>query len=345
MKAWLWFLAGREARSNLMACLVPLQTCLDDALSACAAVQSERMALDKALGAVLADALCLPSDIPVQAQALRAGYAVAALDLMGASTSLPIPLGKSVYVKPGDALPEGCDAVLPATFTEEGMAGPEAVQSLGPGEGVRRAGHDGRAGSVLVQAGCTFDARQALAAAIAGISSVTVRRPRVRLALKDPLQAQLISRWAQSLGGHQVSHGGDLIIRTVDEPSPRLAFAPADTAWLENTGVGLVLHLPARFDGFLAGLFGLGIPALQHLCGARARQQSRPVIRKITSSVGMAELVLVAEHAAGWAPFPTATLSLHTIAQAAGYAIIPAESEGLSAGEILAATSFDQPFG
>ncbi|MGY6695100.1 MAG: hypothetical protein ACXIUW_03595 [Roseinatronobacter sp.] len=328
-----------------MSCLSHLQTCLDNALSACAPVQPERLDLDKAQGAVLAEDICLLKDIPETAQAVRAGYAVAALDLVGACAALPIPLGQPQYVKPGDALPVGCDVVLPQSATEDIGAGPEAVQSPGPGEGVRRIGHDGRKGSVLLETGCIFGVRQAFAAAMAGLTSVLVRRPRFKLDLSDQYQERFAIEWAHSLGAQCGTQRPDLILRTADELSPRLAYAPADTAWLEHKDAGLVLHLPPRFDGFLAGILGLGIPALQHLSGATLCHQSRPVTRKITSSVGMAELVLLDKQAGGWAPFPSLSLSLREISKAACFAIIPPESEGLPAGAMLSAISLDRPFG
>ncbi len=94
---------------------------------------------------------------PTLAEALRAGFAVTALDLTGASADLPIGLAAPVHVLPGDPMPPGTDAVLPPEGVEATGTGFEAVRPIHPGGGVRRAGHgDGRAGAHIAAVGAVL---------------------------------------------------------------------------------------------------------------------------------------------------------------------------------------------
>ncbi|MCC5967739.1 MAG: hypothetical protein JJU24_16560 [Natronohydrobacter sp.] len=132
---------------------MPLETCLARALDGLTPVPAEWAETGAALGLVLAEDLCLPQDMPPACEAQRAGLAVAALDLVGASAGSPIPLWNPVRVVPGEAFPSGMDALLPVERTDTVAGCPEAVQPVSPGEGVRRTGHDGRADTVIARAG------------------------------------------------------------------------------------------------------------------------------------------------------------------------------------------------
>ncbi|MFL1461801.1 hypothetical protein ACI6QG_06335, partial [Roseococcus sp. DSY-14] len=141
-------------------------------------VAAEALPPAQALGAVLAEALHAPRAHPPAALALRAGWAVAAADTLGASPHAPLPLpGRPPFVSPGEALPPGADAVLPPFALEE--AGPLALAlaDLAPGEGVRRAGEDLAAGAVLRAAGQRLRPQDLPALAALGLEAVAVRRP------------------------------------------------------------------------------------------------------------------------------------------------------------------------
>jgi molybdopterin biosynthesis enzyme len=341
--------AGEADYLRPMSSLTPLRLCLDRAMAGLAPVAPAVCDPAAACGQVLAADLTLPHDLPPVAEALRAGVAVAALDLVGASPGAPVPLGTPVRVVPGMPLPPGTDAVLPEDGTDGPPALPEAVRPVGPGEGVRRAGHDGRAGDRVASAGMRLAPHQALVAALAGIAAVPVRRPRVAVALADPAQAAFARAWAVGLGAvvsaGVSADGADLTLRSATAHTPRLALAPAETAWLERSAAELVLTLPARFDGMVAALLGLGLPALAALSGATPRTETRPLARKIASGVGVAELVLLARDGDAWLPQPAGTLTLSRLAAACAFAILPPDSEGLPAGAPLSAHPLDLPFG
>jgi molybdopterin molybdotransferase len=267
-----------------------------------------------------------------------------ALDLVGATAQSPLPLTDPVKVEPGMPLPMGTDAVLPEEGVEDAGSAVAAIRQVSPGKGVRRAGHDGRAGDVLLHAGSRAGHRQVMAAELAGINDLSVRRPRVRVELPDPVLARFAAGWACALGASEADGSADLIVRVTPDHRPRLGLIPADTAWLAREGEALVVTTPARFDGMLSALLALGLPALAALSGASLRTNSRPVTRNLPSSVGMSELVLLRGEGCAWAPAPAGLISLSGLAGAEAFAILAAGSEGLSAGSALAATPLDVPF-
>ncbi|MCC1481676.1 hypothetical protein [Roseibaca sp. Y0-43] len=325
--------------------LTPLATCLSAALNGVLPVPTQSVVPGLAVGGVLAGDVVLPHDMPPVSEALRAGVAVAALDLVGASPGAPVPLSDPVAVVPGAALPPGTDAVLPEDGIERWGAMAEAMRPLSSGDGARRAGHDGRAGAVLVQAETRLTARHAFAARQAGVQNVTIRRPRVAVQLDDPTQADFVAAWLADLGAELGTERPDLTLRRTPNHAPRLALGPAETAWLARDAAGLVLDLPARFDGMVAALYALALPALARLSGASPRADGRPLARKVTSTVGLSELVLLQAEGDAWLPQPAGLVTLSALATAHAFAILPPESEGCAAGTPLAATPLDQPLG
>ncbi|NYS26127.1 hypothetical protein HUK65_14125 [Rhodobacteraceae bacterium 2376] len=330
-----------------MSHLTPLETCLAQALDGIAPVAPEMVAPWEGCGHVLARDLVLPHDLPPAPEALCAGFAVAALDLVGASGGSPVALDAPQRVAPGAAMPPGTDAVLPEEGTDTPPGLIEAIRPVTPGEGIRRAGHDGRAGAILVAAGRRLAPRHGLIAARAGIDALPLRRPRVAVALEDAEQAGFARGWLATLGAVECEGAADLTLRPVQDHAPRLALAPAQTAWLSPADGtrGLVLEVPARFDAMVAALLGLALPALAHLGGAVPGAETRPLARKLTATVGLSELVLLAESDDGWLAQPAGLVTLSGLAAARGFAILPPESEGLPAGAALSATPLDLPFG
>jgi molybdopterin molybdotransferase len=328
-----------------MTALVPLDHCLAGALDCVSPVGPSWVETGCAVGKILAQDLRLPRDMPQRTQALRAGYAVAALDLVGASTGTPVPLADPVRVVPGDALPAGMDAVLSEDGIETTAGWTEAIRPLNPGDGVRRAGHDGLAGDLIAPAGTRLTQRHTLIAAQAGIAQIAVRQPRVAVELADPAQRSFASGWCVALGAVVVDAPADLTLRGATDHAQRLALVPAETAWLARDERGLVLTLPVRFDAMVAACLALALPAIAQLGGAKVVTRTLPLSRKLTSTVGLSELVLLVEQAGQWAPQPAGVLTLSGLAQATAFAILPPDSEGLPAAAPLSATPLDLPFG
>ena len=332
------YLRGMSAR-------LPLDLCLSGALDSVVPVASSRVEMTSALGRILAQDIRLPHDMPRSAEALRAGYAVAALDLVGASTAAPVPLLAPASVAPGEPLTAGMDAILPEDGIDSAAGWPEAIRPLNPGEGVRRMGHDGRAGDIIAAAGTRLTARHILMSSRAGITGAEIRTPRVALTLDDPAQLAFARGWFAALGACVVDSPADLTLLSARDHTPRLALVPAETAWLARADDGLVLTVPARFDGMLTACLALALPALALLSGAAPQSRTLSLARKLTSTVGLSELVLLSEEAGQWLPQPAGTLTLSGLATASAYAILPPDSEGMSTGALLSATPIDLPFG
>lgn len=321
--------------SSDMTALVTLDACLSLVLSDMAPASPDRLDLSAAVGHVLAADLTLSCALPVRSQSLRSGIAVAALDTVGASPQLPLPIPSARRVRPGRDLPQGTDAVLPEDGVEWSGPIPLAIRAISPGDGMRRTGHDGRAGQVIARAGDRLGPIGALLAAEAGITTADIRRPRVRIAMDTPHHADFAAQWARGLGATLSPDAPDLVLCTSTDDAPRLALSGAETAWLHRQNGCLMLELPARFDGMIAGLLALGLPALEALTGAVPRPVTRPLLRKAVSGPGMSDLVLLTAQPGGWHPASPGLITIAGLARAQAFAILPPDSEGLPAGADL----------
>src|SRR3954447_14803794 len=115
--------------------LVPVGAALAGMLAARGPINPLTLPITDAVGLVLDQDLIVPGPVPPQPIALRAGYAVASSDLVGASPYSPVPMtGEPPWLESGDALPPGFDAVVPRDAVE--MRGPvaEILASCSPGE-------------------------------------------------------------------------------------------------------------------------------------------------------------------------------------------------------------------
>ncbi|WP_149539596.1 molybdopterin-binding protein [Siccirubricoccus phaeus] len=132
-----------------------------------------------ALGLVLAEDIRAAAPVPPAPVARRDGFAVAAAATEGAGPYAPVPLpAPPPAISVGEALPPGCDAVLPGFDLLAGPF-PQALQTLAPGEGVRHPGEDIPAGTLLRPAGEALAPRDLPALAALGLDLVAVRRPRL----------------------------------------------------------------------------------------------------------------------------------------------------------------------
>ncbi|MBO3088878.1 molybdopterin molybdotransferase MoeA [Cellulomonas dongxiuzhuiae] len=168
-------------------------------LAAAGPVPPLDVVLHDAAGCILAADVVAPVDVPAVAVASRDGYAVAAHDTTAGGAhgpSLPVAHdlhagspaglrhvpGTAVRVASGAPLPLGADAVVPVEETDRGQARVAFQRSASPGQHVRRAGDDVRAGGVVLTAGTRLGARQIALAAAMGRGRLTVHpTPRVVL--------------------------------------------------------------------------------------------------------------------------------------------------------------------
>jgi molybdopterin molybdotransferase len=168
--------------------------------------RTETVALDTALGRVLAEDVVARETLPSFARSTMDGYAVRAADTHGASEQSPaylrlvddVPTGvvpavrvavrEAVRTHTGAMIPPGADAVVmvedtnlhPATGS--GQAEVEVLDAAAPGENVLAVGEDVRAGAVAVPAGRRLRAADLGGLAALGVTRVVVRaRPRIAI--------------------------------------------------------------------------------------------------------------------------------------------------------------------
>ncbi|KAF0230670.1 MAG: molybdopterin binding [Beijerinckiaceae bacterium] len=327
-------------------------------------VEPEAIPLGAAAGLVLARPVPAPHALPTRSVALRAGLAVRAADLVGATVHTPVILTELPgSVRPGDVLPDGCDAVLPSEGLDD--SGPFHAISIGvaPGESVRLAGHDVEAGAVLADAGTRITSNLSLALALAGIKAVAVRRPRIAMPdlanpdlanpdLADPDLAMpeqdWLARFLRARGCHLENASAlgsvDLGLAWSEGAERGLALNPGETAHIDAGASGTpILWLPRRFDAMVAATIALILPLLDRLSARETAMVSRPLARKIVSVVGMSEVVLLKAVPEGYLPLGTGEITLTALAEAGFVALVPPECEGFREGTMLAAIPLSCP--
>jgi molybdopterin molybdotransferase len=116
-----------------------------------------------------------------------------------------------------------------------------------------------------------------------------------------------------------------------------IGLAPGETAALGSLGARPVLVTPGRLDAALAVWLVLGRHLLMRLAGSDA-PSGMPVrlARKIASTAGVAEVVLVRRGEDGVEPIASGYFSLHALAQADGFVLVAPEREGFPPGAMVA---------
>jgi molybdopterin molybdotransferase len=178
--------------------LVPLATVQAEILEVVARLEPVDVPLRDALGLVLAAAVTTAEPVPPFANTAMDGYAVQASDTSGASaeapvrlrvvdelaagraTDVPVSAGEAIRIMTGAPMPAGADAVVMVERTHASGDDVEIEASVEPGEHVRLAGGDLRAGQTVFDAGTLLGAAAIGVLASVGASSVrVVPRPRV----------------------------------------------------------------------------------------------------------------------------------------------------------------------
>jgi molybdopterin biosynthesis enzyme len=113
---------------------------------------------------------------------------------------------------------------------------------------------------------------------------------------------------------------------------------PGETAAFGSVGARSVLLLPARLDAALAAWLAIGRQWLRALSGQREDDKTAiaQLARKVTSTVGMAEIVAVRCKGTSAEPLASGYLSLAALSRADGWILVPPESEGYPAGAQVA---------
>ena len=116
-----------------------------------------------------------------------------------------------------------------------------------------------------------------------------------------------------------------------------IALTPGETAALGFAGPRPVLMLPGRLDAALGVWLVVGRRILERLAATTHNKESEaaemlPLARKVASTVGLAEVVPVRRNAGQAEPLATKYLPLSSLARSDGWILVPADSEGYSAG-------------
>lgn len=186
--------------------LLNVDTAVERILADIHPLAAEQVALQDALGRVLAEDVRAETAIPPFANSSMDGYAVRAADTANGSARLrvvldipagalpperAVQLGEAARIMTGAPMPPGADAVVPMEQTDQGWnAGeppplPDTVgilKGVKAGDSVRPIGEDVQAGQTVLRAGHTLRAAELGVLAALGYARVTVvRQPRVAI--------------------------------------------------------------------------------------------------------------------------------------------------------------------
>jgi molybdopterin molybdotransferase len=276
-----------------------------------------------------------------------------------------------LWVEAGDAMPDGCDCVIDADQLDAAGPLVQVLAEAIPGEGVRRAGSavaqvvPVEAGQVIRP----LDLLAARAAGQTTLMVRRPRMHLINVPATDgsDITAQLIvdlaraegadvmrsdapGRDAASIAAALDGDACDLILTIGGSGVGRLdasiaalvqagavlahglALQPGRTTAIGKINTTPAIALPGAPDQALAAWWTLALPLLDRLSGRVVRTTATlPLARKIASSVGVAEIVLLQRTDSAWLPLAVGDLALAAIARADAWCAVPAGSEGYAA--------------
>jgi molybdopterin molybdotransferase len=352
--------------------LIPLDEALAALLDGLEPVVPSEQPISKTLGSVAAEVLLpgpVPaSDVAVSD---GWAFCARDLAGASSYSPLPLA-GPPVWVEAGDRMPNGSDCVVDFDLVEFTGSMFEVLGEALPGQDVRRAGADIGEGGLTIAAGRRLRALDLMLGRAAGLKKLAVRRPRLHLinipaVARHTVTAQLIAESAHATGADviysrangrdaadvaqafdrercdlMITVGGTGIGRT-DETVEALtmrgaliahgiAMQPGRTTALGKVNDVPLIALPGAPDQALAAWWTLALPALDRLSAHRRHAKTLPLARKISSSVGIADIALLRKMDGAWMPLAIGDLSLDHIVRADAWLAVPGSSEGFAAG-------------
>jgi molybdopterin molybdotransferase len=338
------------------------------------AVNPEKRAVEAAFGCALAEDV-VASDCPPRAVALRDGFAVDAAALADAGPYAPVALPLTMRrIEVGEPLPDDANAVLALDAVALRGNRAAAVAAVAAGEGVLPAGGDATPQAPLRRVGERMRAIDLAVVRAAGIKEVTIRAPRIAIvpggaansAVIDAAIA-LVCRAVADAGGVVTgssilleaalneqqtdaviavggtgSGGRDAAVQTLARlgrvEAHGIAVSPGETAAFGFAGARPALLMPGRIDAALAIWLLIGRQLVAKLCGGSVEDAAAmlPLKRKVTSTIGLTELIPVACAGGMAEPLACGYLSFAVLARSDGWIVIAADSEGFAAGTPVA---------
>jgi molybdopterin molybdotransferase len=363
-----------DSSMQRIARLTPLRDVLALVEAGVGVVEPQACPLVSARGRVLGEDVVV-KQLPAAPIALRDGYAVEAAAIADAGPYSSLPLAsKPQRVDAGEPLPRGTDAVAPFdAVNERGEAtapvapGEGALLAGGDaasGTPLRRAGEQLRALDIaaIAAAGITdvwvreprvhiacgsvpatplTDAALdmlAQAATAAGCAVLDLHRQAGALdrAIADENVDAVIAVGGTGSGRR------DAAVHTLAQlgrvEAHGIAIAPGQTAAFGFAGTRPVLLVPGRIDAALAVWLLIGRHLAAKLSGGRNDDApaTLPLKRKVTSTIGLTELIPVSLNGGVAEPLGSGYLSLTALAHSDGWIVAPADSEGFAAGTPVA---------
>lgn len=366
--------SNQDSGIQRIARLTPLRAILALIGSRVAPVKARKCATAAVAGFTLADDV-VTAERPANSIALADGFAVDAAAIADAGPYAPVLLASlPQWVEAGDSLPSGTDAVAPLDAVTQRGERVEVIAPVVTGQGVLPAGGDATAQTVLRSAGERLRDIDCAVAAAAGFAELSVREPRIWIArgraATPPLidgglamLARLVGKAGGAIHGeltdlHEalardeadavIAIGGtgggrdDESVRTLARlgrvDAHGIAVSPGETAAFGFAGERPVLLMPGRIDAALALWLLIGRHLVAKLAGGNVGDMPMllPLTRKVTSTIGMTELVPV--HCADGMAEPLASgyLSFTALARSDGWIVVAADSEGFPAGTQVA---------
>jgi molybdopterin biosynthesis enzyme len=335
-----------------------------------AAVAPRDLAPAAAVSATVAQDITAPELRPAAPLALIDGWAVASDLTTFAEVYAPAPLPAPHEIAVGEVLGADTNAVAPldAVLWRHGKSA--VAMPMTSGDGVLLPGTDAAAGEVLWRTGHRLRESDIAVLQALGIPATPVRKPRICLACAprsgDDILEAIVSfmiRAVAAEGGEATTSAADVAAVLAGEDADAvivtggtgsgarddsvhalqrtgvvevygIAISPGETAAFGMAGSRPALLIPGRLDAAVAVWLLIGRPLMARLCGAAENAPSWQSVltAKVTSTVGLTELVPVSRSGEGVRPLAAKYLPLAMLAHADGWIVIPPASEGLAPG-------------
>jgi molybdopterin molybdotransferase len=177
---------------------------------------------------------------------------------------------------------------------------------------------------------------EAAGAAVERISPTSRDAKAMAGTLRDERSDLILIVGGTGLG--QQDHAAEAVTAAGSLIAHGIALRPGETSGFGVVGTTPVILVPGRLESALATTLALVLPCLDHLMNAAPRlpSLSGPLTRKVSSAIGMTEVVLLRRMREELVPVAAGDLTFAAIASADAWLAVPPDSEGFAAGETVA---------